>query len=59
MRPKSALFYINDMDELMEDFVVKLEGNLFRRFWPGVKSFNRLGEGEGIFKIIYCNLENL
>ena len=29
MRPKSALFYINDMDELMEDFVVKLEGNLF------------------------------
>jgi len=28
MRPKSALFYINDMNELMDDFVAKLEGML-------------------------------
>ena len=29
MRPKSALFYINDMNELMDDFVAKLEGNSY------------------------------
>ncbi len=26
MRPKSALFYIDEIDELMDDFILKLEG---------------------------------
>jgi len=28
MRPKSALFYIDEIDELMDDFILKLEGLL-------------------------------
>ena len=31
MRPKSALFYIDHLDELMEEFINKVEG--YSIFW--------------------------